>query len=117
MSALRESAVVEFFGVEGQGEFGVSMSEQARKVNVCGVPFEMSIVDGGVLFSEKSGFYGVSARFMFEYNELWYLTGVEATFPRHALCHLVKMHKLLEQHIGDDHGVTKVEFKSGASIG
>jgi hypothetical protein len=76
---------------------------ETRKVNVCGVPFEMSIVDGGVLFSNKSGFYGVSARYMWEYRGmLWYLDHIESTFKVPG-CHLVRMHELLAKHISGDH--------------
>ena len=64
----------------------------------------MTIVEGGVLFSDKSGFYGVSGRFMFEYqSNLWYLIHAEATWDKVAACHLVKMHKLLGEYIGTDH--------------
>ena len=78
-----------------------------KSVIVCGVPYEISIIDGGVLFSDKSGFYGVSARTMFEYRSgLWYIIDVKRTFDSIALCHLVKMSKLLIKHIGDNHEVT-----------
>ena len=77
-----------------------------RKVTVCAVPYEMSIIEGGVLFSNKSGFYGVSARYTFAVrNHLWYLEDRQETFPRTALCHLVKMSELLKLHIGGDHEV------------
>lgn len=75
-----------------------------KDVSVCGVPYKMAIVDGGVLFSNKSGFYGVSGRFMFEYRgHLWYLMHTESTFGNVAMCHLRSMHDLIEQHIGGDH--------------
>ena len=75
-----------------------------RQVTIGAVPHEMSIVDGGVLFSSKSGFYGVTGRYMFEYkSNLWYLTDTESTWSRVPVCHLVKMYTLLEEHIGGDH--------------
>lgn len=75
-----------------------------RDVSVCGVPYRMSIVDGGVMFSNKSGFWGVSGRFMFEYrHHLWYMLHAASTWDSVAACHLAKMHKLLGEHIGPDH--------------
>lgn len=41
---------------------------------------------------------------MFGYrSHLWYLEQVESTWDRVAVCHIVKMHKLLEELIGADH--------------
>jgi|LakMenEpi03Aug12_release.lakeMendotaPanAssembly.Ray.scaffolds.fasta_scaffold03878_17 hypothetical protein len=75
-----------------------------REVSVCAVPHRMMIVDGGVLFSNKSGFYGVSSRYMFSYrSSLWYLDSSESTFGKIPVVHLVKMHKLLCEYIGGDH--------------
>lgn len=82
------------------------------RVTVCGVPHEMSIVDGGVLFSDKSGFYGVTKRIMFTYrSDLWYVVEATSTFDNVALCHLVRMHKLLAEHIGGDHEVRQLRFR------
>lgn len=75
-----------------------------RDVSVGAVPHRMTIVEGGVLFSNKSGFYGYTARYMFSYrSHLWYLEHTESTFGSVAACHLVKMHKLLGEYIGTDH--------------
>lgn len=75
-----------------------------RKVTVCAVPYEMTIVEGGVLFSNKSGFSGTHGRYMFEYkSSLWYLTELTSTWKATPVCHIVKMHKLLALHIGPDH--------------
>lgn len=75
----------------------------SRKVTVCGIPHEMSIVDGGVMFSNKSGFWGVTGRIMFERkNGLWWITNVASTFGV-PLCHFVKMATLLEHHIDPDY--------------
>ncbi len=84
---------------------------KTRKVTVCGVPHEMSIVDGGVLFSNKSGFYGVSRRIMFaRRNRLWYIENAAATFDSVPLCHLVKMAKLLDIHIDANHTSSDPQF-------
>lgn len=75
-----------------------------KDVNVCGVPYKMAIVDGGLMFSNKSGFYGVSGRFMFEYRgNLWYLLHSESTFGSVPMCHLRRMHELIKQHVSGDH--------------
>lgn len=75
-----------------------------RDVSVCAVPHRMTIVEGGVLFSNKSGFYRFSCRLMFSYHShLWYLENAESTWDKVAVCHIVKMHKLLEELIGADH--------------
>ena len=81
------------------------MSEaESRNVSVCGVPFLMSIVDGGVLFSSKHGFYGVTERYMFERkSSLWYLVDIKATFKAVAVSHIVKMHELIGRFISEDH--------------
>lgn len=83
------------------------MSEELgnyRDVSVCGVPHRMTIVDGGVMFSNRSGFYGYSGRYMFEYaGMLWYLIHSESTFGKVAAAHLAKMHKLLSEMISPDH--------------
>jgi len=90
--------------------------KQIRKVNVCAVPYEMSIVDGGVLFSDKSGFWGLSGRFMFQYiSDLWYLVDWHTTFGKVATAHLVKMAKLLEEHSGGNHELDEkapLQFKA-----
>lgn len=86
-----------------------------RKVTICGVPHEMSIVDGCVLFSNKSGFWGVSGRFIWEFRGLlWYLVSSEQTFGKVAGCHLARMHELLEEHIGGDHEQFELRFKEEA---
>lgn len=83
-----------------------------RKVTICGVPHEMQIVDGGVLFSNKSGFWGVSGRFVWEFrSHLWYLVACETTFGKVAGCHLTRMHELLTEHIGGDHEQFDLQFK------
>jgi hypothetical protein len=75
-----------------------------RKVSICGVPYTMTIVDGGVLFSNKCGFYGVSGRFMFSRRSmLWYLDHSESTWGSVAVAHLVAMHELIAKHIAEDH--------------
>ncbi len=75
-----------------------------RNVSLGGVPYRMTIVDGGVLFSNRSGFHGVTGRFVFSYrSHLWYLEHSESTWGSVAACHLVKMHKLLGEYIGADH--------------
>lgn len=77
---------------------------QYRDVSVGGVPHRMTIVEGGVMFSNKSGFYGYTARYMFAYRScLWYLQHTDSSFGEVAACHLVKMHKLLAEYIGPDH--------------
>lgn len=82
------------------------------KVNVCAVPYEMSVVEGGVLFSNKSGFYGFTGRFMWEYkSHLWYLVATETTFGRVAACHLTRMHELLCKHVGKDHTEFELTIK------
>lgn len=76
------------------------MPGESRHVTVAGVPHTMQIVEGGVLFSNKAGFWGVSARYMFAYkSNLWYLVQVESTFGDVPLVHLDKMHKLLKAKI------------------
>ena len=80
------------------------ITETFRDVSIRGVPYRMMLADGGVLFSNKSGISGLTGRYMFIYrNSLWYFDHAEATFGTLALCHLVKMHELLEQLIGRDH--------------
>lgn len=75
----------------------------AKRISICGVPYTMDIVDGGVLFSNKSGFYGVSGRFMFSRKSwLWYLDHSESTWGSVPSCHLVRMHELLAEHIAGD---------------
>jgi len=87
---------------------------ETRKVTVRCVPYEMSIVDGGVLFSNKSGFFGVSARIMFEQRQgLWYISNAATTLDGVALCHLVKMSQLLEKHIVRSPPLGKLQFKCG----
>lgn len=88
------------------------MNADIRNINVCGVPFTMQIVEGGVLFSNKSGFWGFSARFMWVYSShLWYLTHSESTFGSVAAAHLVRMYELLQEHIGADHAEFELKWK------
>lgn len=76
----------------------------SRKVTICAVPYEMQIIDGGVLFIERSGFWGTHARYLWTYRLLWYLDISEssASWNRVAGPHLVKMHKLLEEMVRVD---------------
>lgn len=75
-----------------------------RKVIICGVPYSMSIVDGCVLFSNKSGFYGVGMRFLFEYRcNLWHFESSATTWGSVPACHLAQMHEKLEEMISPDH--------------
>ncbi len=71
----------------------------------------MSIVDGGVLFSDKAGFYGVTKRLMWEFRaHLWYLVASESTGNVPGT-HLKRMHELLCRHIGSDHEEFQLRFK------
>lgn len=85
---------------------------QPLKVSICGVPYLMQIVDGGVLFSKKSDFYQSSGRFMFAYrNRLWWLEHSESTFGHVSAIHLQGMHALLCEKIGSDHEEFPLQFK------
>lgn len=85
---------------------------QPQKVSVCGVPYLMQIVDGGVLFSKKS-VSETSGRFMFAYrNRLWWLEHSESTFGHVSAIHLRRMHELLCEKIGSDHDDFPLRFKS-----
>lgn len=71
-----------------------------RDISILGIPHSIEIVDGGVLFSNKSGFWGVSGRFMFEYKgRMWYLVGMETTWNQVPINHLVRMREELCNHI------------------
>lgn len=84
-----------------------------QKVSICGVPYLMQIVDGGVLFSKKSQFHEASGRFMFSYrNRLWWLDHSESTFGHVSAVHLQGMHKLLCEKIGSDHENFPLRFKN-----
>ena len=86
-----------------------------KKVTICGVPHEMSIVDGGVMFSDKSGFWGLSSRIMFEYRSgLWYILSADSTFNKTAACHIVRMYEMLAKHIGGNHEVEELRWKQTA---
>ena len=75
-----------------------------RDVSVCAIPHRMTIVEGGVLFSDKSGLARYATRHMFSYREhLWYLEQDAAACKAVAACHLVEMYKLLQDYIGPDH--------------
>lgn len=99
-----------------------SRSSEVRKVVIGGVPHTMTVGDGCVVFSDKSGFYGTHGRFMFVYlSHLWYLDLKESsdTFHRIAAKHIVKMHKLLEELVevegeGTSTKPAKLSFKEPA---
>lgn len=90
---------------EARGEY--------RDISICCVPYRMTIVEGGVVFSNRSGFYGVTGRFMFAYrSHLWYLDHSQSTWGDVAACHLVRMHERLSEYIGPDHAEADgTEFK------
>ena len=74
------------------------------KVNVCAIEHEMIVADGCVIFSEKSGFWGVSRRVVFEFRSgLWYLHEITGSMTHVPLAHITRMHELLGIHIGEDH--------------
>lgn len=82
---------------------------QTINVTVGGIPHSMTIVENAVVFSNKSGFSGCSKRVMFEYrSNLWYITEVQGNVGTKSAnyipaAHIVKMHQLLKEHIGNDH--------------
>ena len=78
---------------------------QRIPVTVCAIPYELTRIEGGALFSCKSGFWGCSSRIVFEFgsNYLWQLTQFEDSGGSVPLCHLVKMKALLAEHICADH--------------
>lgn len=77
-----------------------------RKVLVCNIPFDMSIVEGGVLFCNR----GSTARYMWEYRaRLWCLMEVKAAAPIPGT-HLKKMHNLLNDLIGRDYTEFPLKF-------
>lgn len=81
-------------------------------VSIGCVPHTMTIADGGVVFSAKSGFYGVSGRSMFEYRaDLWYLLHAESTWGDVAACHIVGMHKLLCEKIAPEHSGDHIDLR------
>lgn len=70
-------------------------------VTICGVPYTFQRIEGGVIFSEKSGFWGHSLRVVFSYQSmLWRLE--EAT-GKVALCHLVRMAQIIDERVHGDH--------------
>lgn len=82
-----------------------------RQVTVCCVPYEMTIIEGGVLFSDKAGFYGLYHRYTFEFRHLlWYLSENVGTSDSTPLCHLKAMHSLLSKHVCPDHGEFTHQF-------
>ena len=69
-----------------------------KEITICGIPYTMQQTDGGVLFSEKSGFWGLSCRLMFEYKEgLWYLVDIKASFNTVPVAHLTKIYEFLKE--------------------
>ena len=85
-------------------------------VLICGTAYDMQIVDGCVIFQDRSGFANWNQRLWFTFeNGLWYLATAEDTFRQVPLCHLADMYKLLIEEIGDDHTQFKLKFKKGSS--
>lgn len=79
-----------------------------KDVSVCGMPYRMYLVEGGVLFSDKSRFDGRTARFMFSYRyALWYFEESQSTYEAVPACHLATMHELLCQMIWPDHSTNE----------
>ena len=71
-----------------------------KKVNICGYLFNMSLVDGGVLFS-KSDSSNAYSRVMFEYKDsLWRISEISSISRGIPLCHIEKMKILLDENIG-----------------
>lgn len=77
---------------------------QTRQVVICAIPYNMTLVEGGVLFSVSHGLSGAVSRVMFEYTEdgLWYLTSIDETFGRTLALHLVRMYQLLSEQVAKD---------------
>lgn len=76
------------------------LNMQTRALVVCGVPYEMRLVEGGVLLSQKSGCYGISRRIMFEHFQgRWYMIEMRASFNKVPLPDLVRIAELLKQHV------------------
>ncbi len=86
-------------------------SSNYRDVTVCGIPYRLIIAENGAIFSNKSGFWGVESRLMFEYVNLWYLVEIQSTLKGIPVCHIVKMYKILKEYIGCDHHNFAFTFK------
>lgn len=82
-----------------------------KSVLVCGLAHDMTIADGGVMFSDRSGI-GQARHVVFTVkSNMWYLLSFKGWFDSVPLCHLVCMQELLNKYIGEDHSVLELKFK------
>ena len=84
------------------------MDDVIRKdITICGVPYSLVVVEKACIFTERSGFYGMSMSFTVEKkSDLLYLTDITTggwASGNVPLCHLIKAKQIAAEHIGDDH--------------
>lgn len=61
-----------------------------QKVLLCAIQYEVTRVDGQVIFEEKPTFYGTHSQFTLEWKGVgWYLVDTDTSWERIYLPHLV----------------------------
>lgn len=69
------------------------------QTNLRGVPYQVDLVDGQVIFEDKSGFWGTHCRFAYEWKGVgWYLVGAEDWVGKVYVPHLVAAYEFVEKH-------------------
>lgn len=70
-----------------------------RQINLCGVPYLVTEIDGQVIFEEQSGFAGTFSRFTFEWKGCgWYLVDFEDWCGKIYAAHLVAAVQWIWEH-------------------
>lgn len=61
-----------------------------RSITLCGVPYQVTLIDGQVIFLNRSGFAFTHSQFTFEWcGTGWYLVDTESSAERVYVPHIV----------------------------
>jgi hypothetical protein len=81
------------------------------EIVLCCVPYVVQEHEGLIIFSERSGFYGVHQRIEFrKKNDCWYLS-LYKNLPTQEFmfAHILAAHKWSVEHYGKDHAAGRGE--------
>lgn len=82
----------------------LNMSKKLPKeVTICGIGYRVTEIDGMIIFSESSGFYGCCNRMIFTRNQYsgWRIE-LKLTFDNILTAHIEKAYHLIMKWRGDD---------------
>jgi len=74
-----------------------------NRIDVCKIPYEIQVVEDGILFINKSGLSGYISRLMFSYRYgAWFLEDQGSTDGGVPLAHLCEIYEILTSNFEEN---------------